>query len=405
VSTDPLVAAPYRRSVSPAERAWLVADRLAPPFCTQLILEGEGRPDIERWREATERAAAANPSSRVRLRGALGFCRWVDSGIAPPVIEVDAPGWDARSGDGAAFMSRPLDVREGPTTELIIVRGNVDRGEPDRVVLRCHHATTDGRGAVRLATEIGRALRDEPLEGSPSTVTDLELARSRGTKRGFPLEDAAAPTGLHRGTARAIVWKRRSIAGHPPQFLARMAVAVTQHIRTTADAPDPTVRLDIPVDLRRHDPSVRSTGNLTGIMSLEVIGEPSVESISAQIQSGLAEGREADSLVAAAGLVWVPLWLATHVARGRTRACNAASRYGGSAVLSNLGLLDVAAMSGPDFRVHRATMVPPGGHATPLFVLCAGHPSGIELAASMPEPLANGGRFDALMDAIVGAFE
>ncbi|MFT5431761.1 MAG: hypothetical protein ACI9OJ_002459, partial [Myxococcota bacterium] len=116
-----------------------------------------------------------------------------------------------------------------------------------------------------------------------------------------------------------------------------------------------------------------------------------------------ASGRHADSLVSAQAIRWVPLWLGERFATGRSADCNRSSRYGSSAILSNVGRVQSEVFSGPDFRVRRVCVMPPAGHAAPFFVVFTGHSEGCEVMASMPAPLATDGRFDQLMDGLAAA--
>jgi hypothetical protein len=53
-----------------------------PPFVNQLVVEGAGALDAEAWRAAVAAVLPAWPAARARLRGALGWTRWVAA--APP---------------------------------------------------------------------------------------------------------------------------------------------------------------------------------------------------------------------------------------------------------------------------------------------------------------------------------
>src|SRR5258708_8807100 len=77
----------YTRNLSPIERASLALNAFCNYNC-DILVEGHGALSVDTLRGAVEKAAHANPGSRVRLRGVLGFSRWVDSGIAPEVREV-----------------------------------------------------------------------------------------------------------------------------------------------------------------------------------------------------------------------------------------------------------------------------------------------------------------------------
>jgi len=150
----------YTRNMSFNERLFVVADRLHPPVANRFIFEGTGVPDPERWRRAVEIASAANPGSRLVLKGRLGGCRWVDSGVTPQVIE--AP--ECEQGvlpKEAPYLQKPLYPETGPTCDVVLVPGR-----PMRVIFRTHHGVMDGRGTLTWAEDVFRALRGEHCTGS-----------------------------------------------------------------------------------------------------------------------------------------------------------------------------------------------------------------------------------------------
>lgn len=407
--SNALTREPYRRALSPTERIWITADALCPPFTNALILEGRGQLALGAWTAAVRAAADANPGARVVLQGVLGWSRWEDSGVAPPVREVVAPEWGGRGPLGAPFLREPLPVDSGPTCAVWLVQG-----DPAYVVIRSHHATMDGRGTQHFALEILRALRGEPLEGSPATVTDLDLGRLGGQKRPHPkrphpAEDCIAPTGRHDGGRAETTWIRHSLTmTRPSQFLPRVAWALAREARRNAGPGGGEVRFDIPVDMRPRAGAasgepIRSTGNLTGWLNLRVPDDATPEYLAATMKSELARGRDGDVVVSIAGLRWVPLGLMRRFGAARTLENNRTSRYGVSGVLSNLGPMPLAGLSGPGFTADKAWLVPPSGHATALFVTFSGHATGVEVLASMPTPLASGGRLEALMAALESA--
>jgi hypothetical protein len=389
---------PYRRALSPTERVWITADALCPPFTNALVLEGRGQLDLEAWTSAVTAAADANPGAQVVLRGVLGWSRWEDSGVAPPVRAVTAPDWDGRGPFGAPFLREPLPVKSGPTCAVWLVQG-----DPAYVVIRSHHATMDGRGTQHFALEILRALRGDALLGSPSTITDLDLGRLGGQKRPHPPEDCIAPTGRHDGGRAETTWIRHSLAlTRPSQFLPRVAWILAREARRHAGPGGGEVRFDVPVDMRPRAGAasgepVRSTGNLTGWLKLRVPEDATPESLATAMKTELAQGRDGDVVVSIAGLRWVPLGLMRRFGAARSAENNRESRYGVSGILSNLGPMPLEGLSGAGFVADKAWLVPPSGHATALFATFSGHATGVEVLASMPTPLASGGRLEALM--------
>ena len=94
----------YWRKMSYNDRLFAVAGKICQPGMNQFICEGDGVFDVEKWQSAVNVASAANPGSRIILKGHLNRSRWVDSGLNPPVIEVDGSGWDGMSPEGEGIQ-------------------------------------------------------------------------------------------------------------------------------------------------------------------------------------------------------------------------------------------------------------------------------------------------------------
>lgn len=390
--THALTAAPYARTISGTEKAWVAAEHVHGAFVNQLVLEGDEAVPAARWREAMAVAAQANPGARVAWRGALGWARWVDTGITPPVREVDGSAWDGRSGEGAPFLSEGLDPVLGPSTLLLVVSG-----PRPRVVLRTCHATMDGGGTLAFATDLLRALRGDAPSGHRDVSVDTDLARDVAPLPPSP-EDAVAATGDYRAGS-GVRWCRRSVDTPSGGLLGRALGAVAQ-MATTQGVP---VRLHVPADLRRQRPDVASTANLTGLVALDVAPGTSDDDLHRAVRAAIDAG-EPDAAVRGVDVVrHVPLWLARWVGRrGLTRA-RRTGRFGASAVVSNVGRLDADALSGGGWTTTRAWMVPPCTPATPAFVVLTGGAWGADVVVGTPVGLGSDGRLEALADAVADA--
>ena len=87
----------YSRLLSTSERLYIISNQISPPFSIQLIVEGNGEIDKEKLKFAILKASEANPGSRLKLKGHLGFSRWIDSGKTPPLREINNNNWDGMS--------------------------------------------------------------------------------------------------------------------------------------------------------------------------------------------------------------------------------------------------------------------------------------------------------------------
>ncbi len=405
---SPPTVGPRTRPMSTTERLWIVAEHMHPPFVNQVVLEGAPGDDLSEGRlaEAMAAVSAVHPGTRLRAAGALGWSRWEQDAPAPPVLTVDGSGWDGRSPAGARFLQLPLPAATGPTTGLLRVEGGVLR-----LVLRSHHATMDGGGTHAVARDLVRALRGEPPRGSTlDPTTDVDLARS--------LQPPAfqrrphrfgAPTGKADGSLSRTTWARRTYTGRPRRLLPRVALAIQAVSRRWTSLP---ISLSVPVDLRRHRPELRSTANLTGAVFLDLdtdLAQPPAagdqqgpaDRLAALLAARAASGEAGKGLVAGQPLRWLPLGWLVGLGRPFMRKEVGADRYPSSGVISNLGRMDLAALSCPGFTAQRAFWIPPASEGQRLFLTLTGGPQGVELCCTMAEAFASGGRLDALLDGVI----
>ncbi len=377
------------------ERVWLTADRLWPPFVNQLVVEGAGDLDATRWRAAVETILPAWPGARARLRGTLGWTRWVGDGAPPAVVEVDGAGWDARG--PAPFTGRRLDPEEGPIVEALLVAG-----APPRVVLRTHHAAFDGRAAWALAEDLGAALRGEPIRGAAfADLSDVALVDglgSRGSRRA-PAADATFPTGPATTADESVTWARVTLPRSGGNVLPRAIVALADASRTFQPDGRGLLRVSLPVDLRRHHDGLRAAANLTGFVRVELPTDApgSPEAVGAAIAAALERRDEIDVIRATHPLRFVPLAAMVAAGGADARAALRRGRASNSAAISNLGRLDPNVLDHKGFRGHGLFWIPPGNLGNPLFVTLTGHPGGIELCGAMPDALADDGRLARLL--------
>ena len=153
-------------------------------------------------------------------------------------------------------LARPLRGDGGtPLNEIVLLDG-----ERPTVVFRTHHGVMDGQGLLIWAGGVFRALRGEVVEPALDTVTDTALMRRVGRTEGVtPLKAKVRPVLRAKRSfrQRGAVVRRRTLAGTYPALTARLAAALNTALDLPAGA------FYIPVDMRRHDPALRATGNLS----------------------------------------------------------------------------------------------------------------------------------------------
>lgn len=362
------------RRLSGPERIWLNADPEGAPFALSIVVPGEG--SSQGLEDALQAAARANPGARARLSHGLWSPRWTEGPL--PVLQTLAQ----------APQPGPLDWMPRAPFQLAVAPGPT-------LVFTAHHGLMDGRGLWHMVQEVFRSWRGEPLLGGQDDLDDRSLIQEgmpSPTPGRFP-----APTGTHQGGGRPI-WAHVYLPGPQSRLLPRLAQAIALHAQGHHGA-EP-LRFDVPVDLRSGQ---HSTANLTGIASLEVAAEASLDQIHAELQRVL-EGKQAHGWLKKAQEVrWLPHWVIPGVVRKRTQADIAESRFPNTGVLSNLGRVDLETLTGPSFTPSTCYWIPPCGPNTTAFVGLMGDGQGLHLSIVMPEGLSNKGRLDALMSDIQAA--
>lgn len=385
---------PFNRPLSLIERSHLVFDALSPPLINQMVFEGRGELDLVQWRSAVDEASAANPGSRMVLRGCLGTCRWVDTGLTPPVREVDGNSWSGLSRDGAPILQERLFPSTGPTCEVILMHG-----DPARVVFRSHHGVMDGRGTMTWAEDVFRSLRGDPIIGSASTLTEDKLAQNfeNEYRTSFP-RDCLAPTGESRGTEFSMVWLRRRIEGSYQNLLAQAAIMMAREARLHENG---NVWFLIPIDVRSRKPGLRSTNNMSLSIYIEVKPDVKPNRLMADMARKIHQKQDVMTDKWDHLFKLIPLWMLRVGARMETKYRMKKGRYSHSGIITYFSNVDLEPYTCNEFYPDKVFFIPPNIIGSPSFMVLTESGGGVDLTLSMPSILANGGRLESAMDRIV----
>lgn len=384
---------PYSRKMTFNDRAFVALDLICPPVVIQHVFDGEGTLDCAQWRRAAQIAGEANPGTRLVLKGHLGWSRWVDSGIAPRVREVDGSKWDGMGPENAPAFQDPLPYREGPTCEIVLIHGPTPR-----VMFRAHHAVCDGRGTLLWAEDVFRVLRGESPAGSSSSVTDVEICKSiqNQYRTPFPAEHIA-PTGRAKGKDSGVTWRRRSVRGKTPNLLARCARLAAEEAWRYGEG---IVRFGVPVDLRHRRPEIRSTANLSFALYIEVKKNTTPEDIAQDITRQISHGDECKLTKGDELIEFVPISLMRCAAERRIRERHRSGLYSLSGILTNVGRVDLDRFQGGGFKARAFWIPPPATEYYPFFLVMTGYEGASELTLSIPKVLASEGRIEGALERI-----
>ncbi|MFI5983396.1 non-ribosomal peptide synthetase [Streptomyces sp. NPDC051555] len=358
--TDPTTG-PYWRPVSATERLYLAAGDPRGDMALRIVVEGEGLPDPDDLRAALTRAAGSCPGSGLVAADGL----WRAEG-PPPRLRYAAP---ADPYDGvldAAVLTGHTDPTDPPGCEVLVVPG-LDAARCT-LVFSASHALMDGHGALLWVREVFRGLRGDAARPAADPETDQGLLRRLGCRDRRPTQAPDRPSPLGRGDRgergpRRTLWLRRTLAGHHPALTARLAQAL-------ADTTGRSARVMVPADLRRYDPDLAATGNLTLPLFLDL--RPGTEWTVAhtELLTALAEGREcATGFEGAAARL--PQAVTAVLLRAAQAVATRTDRHLATAVVSHLGRLDLHDYRGGGFTATAVHALPVHAPLVPVSLVAA----------------------------------
>lgn len=393
----------YSRPVSPLERYSLVLNELY-RYHVDGIVEGEGDVDAQTLQQAVDRAAEANPAIRVRLRGLLGWSRWVDSGIAPRVRKLPPSAWDGASEAGADFLQQRLPVMQGgPVADVLIVPC---RDGMTRLVFRTAHAAIDGRGFMHWVAEVCRALRGEPLQGSDSRLTDFDIQRQHAGR--IPEEPATPPVSCipvitpdaaPRGEL-AYVWRRVILPVNVSQLLPKAAAFLAARAREREAG---EVGFTIPVDYRGLRTEEMGLGNMTGYVRLSVAPGATARPLMVQLGGRIKAWADCRQFPGIRSLLWLPVWFMLRQLKPKVDAIlhtvTPALPTGG---LVSMGNVLAETYGFPGFRAERLYGIP--GAVGKLNIVFLNYPDSTVVSFSAPASYNGAGQLDRLIADFVQHF-
>jgi hypothetical protein len=386
----------YKRKLSDSERLWLGVNEVFPPFVNQIILEGHGNIDYTGLCHAVEAASAANPGSRLVLKGFLSKCYWVDSGITPPVRIADGENWDGRSSDNAPFLKINLPYK-GPTCEVVYITGKITR-----IAFRSNHGVMDARGMLCWMEDVFRVLRGETPIGSLSTITDYELIESiSDKKKKLDNIQSIAPTGKAGKKAKGSTWKRITVTGNQSKIIARIAIALSKSAWKYQTG---RFNIAIPVDLRRRMEGLRSTANLSNTIFYEITKDSTSESMAKNLQEQIENKNDCINIERGYNVSLIPIWLIALTVRIISRIVLNKNLFIIPICISNVGRMDSKIFCTNGFIADSFFSIPLCSDRSPAFVVTTGMSGKIEILVCVPNLVSDNGRLDKLMDDIKNVF-
>ena len=102
---------------------------------------------------------------------------------------------------------------------------------------------------------------------------------------------------------------------------------------------------------------------------------------------------------------FIPLAMVRRSLRNEVQIKHDMGLYRNTAILSNMGLIDLRYFSGGGFNATAFCGIPPAVEYLPFFMGLAGYNDTVELVVSMPRALATDGRLEKAMEGIIGGLD
>lgn len=389
----------YARPMSATERFSLAINTLY-RYNIVALAEGQGSISKADLQAAVDIAAEKNPGARVRLKSMLGFTKWVDSGIAPVVHEIQAPHWDCFSERGADFMEGSFDTQGGgPVCDLYLIPGESGKDtDTVRIVVRVLHAAMDARGLQHFVKDIFRVLRGEEPLGSTSTLTDYDVRiKFKDKIQGQQVDMECMPIlpPSPRNTEKlTYVWRRAIVDKNIGSMLPKMAVFLAQHARKHSQG---EVGFTIPVDLRGLREDIHTTANMTGYLRVKVEPDATAKSVMQQINQGIKAHLDCIIPPIFKWVPWIPVSvLVKDMRKNLDVLLYAKNRVIPSGGIVSMGMFKPEDYSCPKFRATTCIGIP--GSVGKMNVVIMNHTDHTEVVFSTPAAFNEEGQLDRLIE-------
>ena len=400
----------FRRKLSPTERYNLVINENY-RYILEAVIEGEGILDQAEWQRAVDMASEANPGARLRLKGAFGFCYWIDSGISPKVRVVENSRWNGRNEQHTEFSHTPFNPlnhkscnteSEGIADVILLPAAN--DGGKSRILVRVLHAAMDARGAHHWINDIFNALQGKTLTGSKDTFTDLDVLKhyqkqAPQTKEKLHCVPVVKPSTKHKELS--YIWRRIELGKCNAAVLPKVAVFLAQQARQQ-HGKECDVAFTIPVDMRglrtdRLQANTTSTANLTGYFDLKIEAGETPRQVMRDLHQQIKHYADCYINPALKIIPWLPIkFLARKLKANIDHLLYKTNDSLASGGLVSLGLISPTDYCYPGFKAHSFFAIP--GSVGRLNVVIIQNGDKTQYTFCSPAAYNSDGQLDGLLD-------
>ncbi len=161
-----------KRKISPNEKMYLAFENKFSSFAINRIVSGIGYIDIQELKNAIIKTSDLIKESRFCLKGNY----WIDSNIAPNLFILENIELEKNL---EMLLNRKFDLKKGPLCEILVVKEK----EKFTLIFRSHHGIMDGKGQGIWIETIFKVLNNKEFKISSSSKRDIDLLYNNGIKK------------------------------------------------------------------------------------------------------------------------------------------------------------------------------------------------------------------------------
>ena len=361
-----------------------------------LVVKGIGKIPEQKLKEAVAEVVRYCPILKSRLKGFWIAKYWSDTGPLPNVRTLHRD-WDGQNQDSLDFIDTPLDLIDGPVAEVVQVIGR-----HTFLVFRVHHAATDGVGLLEFAKTFFKVLnREAAVQFSSRLVMEklphgnLDAIPPTVTNAPFPYKPNEIE---HHQIDRSRHWRRVTLPGNDKKILLKSILAISALARGDTAC---SVRVHVPVNLRRHAPDEQTMANMVGLLRMDIDVGDNERDILKKMKKVMGEKQELPIAInsVTSKLTFVfPLMFLRAVEQWAMKKRLANPRFRCSGTTSHMGYINLSDFSAEFFNAQSAFGIPASPLGAPLVVLTMTNDNYTEVVWSVNRTLISDEGMDDLVE-------
>lgn len=353
------------------EKLYTISEELSPPFAIQVVIEGEGRLEEERLRTSLLTLMDKIPALRLKLKGKS----WYFDEITPNLIIHNEP--FSRDLNSTIFKYK-MSAKEGRTVEI-----HVFQGDSTTLVVRVLHSLMDGVGVLNMIDTWFDIMNSTSVSICSDHITEKEFKRSLSVKS------------TNNGRGHKFIWRGLDKSGSVEKsnqyqtvllnFDHRIDGLISKLTEWHVQQTKSPARFLVPVNIRRHQPSILSYSNLSLPIYLEVYPGERAGDINAKLLHEIHQNNElAKDKLELFGRI-APAPLLKKIIKRKTKSAQRKNTFPLSGFLSDLGHVNLERLKTTEFSATNLFAIPVHVPLAPFCMLSCQHSGGTRVVLSIPQ--------------------